>query len=236
MKKRTWMVLLTVITMAALAACSNAAGEDATVETVVVPETSSEELLVDSLKYLLEEEETEEDGVENETVAGNTVQEKTEQPDTAEEENIEENITEESVPGVKATIYYGNGASTALNTEEVFMEQITAENLLSALVRHNIVSLDTKVNSLEETEEDGRKKLQLDLSGAFREYLKTMTPEGEKIIIASVVDTFLEAYDADEIILLVDGEALKTSHASYESPISFGSVEQMKEEGTVTEE
>lgn len=207
MKKRTWMVLLAVIIMAASAACSNATGEDTTVETVAVPETSSEELLVDSLKYLLEEEETEETSV------------------------AQDNTTK-----VKVTIYYGDGASSALNTEEVYIEQITAENLLAALSKHNIISLDTKVNSFEETEAEGVKTLQLDLSGAFREYLKTMTPEGENIIIASVADTFLEAYDADEIILLVDGEVLRTGHASYESPISFCSIEQMKEDKAATEE
>ena len=85
----------------------------------------------------------------------------------------------------EVTIYYGNGASSELNTEVTEIEQLTAENLIAVLAKHNIVSLDTKVNAFEEQETDGEKMIYLDLSKAFREYLKTMTQEGESIIIAS---------------------------------------------------
>ena len=50
-----------------------------------------------------------------------------------------------------------------------------------------------------------------------------MTQEGEKIILSSVAATFLEAYDAEEIIITVDGKALETEHASYEEPIRLSS-------------
>lgn len=230
MKKKKWMVLMAVITMLALAACSNATGETATEETVTIPETSSEEVLVDSLKYLLNdgtdaEEQTEEAPIAEEQTAEVQVEET---QHTEEQISVTEAIKtqkvetqEEDVVFEEVTIYYGHGASSELNTEVVALEQLTAENLIAALAKHNIVSLDTKVNAFEEQEVDGAKIIYLDLSKGFREYLKTMTQEGESIIIASVTDTFLEAYDADAIVLKTDGVALETNNASYEEPLSF---------------
>lgn len=221
---------MAVITMLALAACSNATGETATEETVTIPETSSEEVLVDSLKYLLNdgtdaEEQTEEAPIAEEQTAEVQVEET---QHTEEQISVTEAIKtqkvetqEEDVVFEEVTIYYGHGASSELNTEVVALEQLTAENLIAALAKHNIVSLDTKVNAFEEQEVDGAKIIYLDLSKGFREYLKTMTQEGESIIIASVTDTFLEAYDADAIVLKTDGVALETNNASYEEPLSF---------------
>lgn len=231
---------MAVITMLALAACSNATGETATEETVTIPETSSEEVLVDSLKYLLndgtdaEEQTAEAPIAEEQTEEAPIAEEQTAEVQVEETQHTEEQISvteaiktqkvetqEEDVVFEEVTIYYGHGASSELNTEVVALEQLTAENLIAALAKHNIVSLDTKVNAFEEQEVDGAKIIYLDLSKGFREYLKTMTQEGESIIIASVTDTFLEAYDADAIVLKTDGVALETNNASYEEPLSF---------------
>ena len=130
--------------------------------------------------------------------------------------------TEEAVQ-TDVMIYYGNGASDSLDMEISTMEQVTADNLIDALAKHNIVSIGTKVNSFDEEENNGVKTLHLDLSKTFHEYLKTMTEEGENIIMCSVTATFLEAYDADEIAITVDGDVLQTDHATYEEPLRFKS-------------
>ncbi|MBO5209468.1 MAG: hypothetical protein J6B68_09005 [Lachnospiraceae bacterium] len=245
MKKKKWMVLMAVITMLALAACSNATGETATEETVTIPETSSEEVLVDSLKYLLndgtvEAEQTAEEQMTEEQTAEVQVSEtqltENQISVTQAVENQKVETQEEEIVYEEVTIYYGNGASSELNTEVTEIEQLTAENLIAVLAKHNIVSLDTKVNAFEEQETDGEKMIYLDLSKAFREYLKTMTQEGESIIIASLTDTFLEAYDADALIIMIEGVPLETSNASYAEPLTFCETEQvLMEEQTTTE-
>lgn len=233
MKKKEWMVLMAVITMLALAACSNATGETATEETVTIPETSSEEVLVDSLKYLLNDGSAEEEqAAEDQTEVVQTAEETLSEEQSTQIHVLEaqkEEVQEEPVVYEEVTIYYGNGASSELKTEVTEVEEITAENLISALAKHNIVSLDTKVNAFEEQEVDGKKLVYLDLSKSFREYLKTMTQEGESIIIASVTDTFLEAYDADALVLMIDGATLETGNASYEEPLVFYKTEQIHE-------
>ncbi|MDE5597716.1 MAG: GerMN domain-containing protein [Lachnospiraceae bacterium] len=128
--------------------------------------------------------------------------------------------TEEAVQ-TDVMIYYGNGASDNLDMEISTMEQVTADNLIDALAKHNIVSIGTKVNSFDEEDNNGVKTLHLDLSKTFHEYLKTMTEEGENIIMCSVAATFLKAYDADEIAITVEGDVLQTDHATYEEPLRF---------------
>ena len=204
MKNRKLMAVVLIVIVLALAACSNSVEEVTAMENNQADETSTNDLIVDSLGFLLNEDEASTDGEE--------------QASEEEEEQAEE-MTEQK----EVMIYYGNGASDMLSSEKTEMEQITADKLLDALLKHNIVSLGTKVNVFEEEDADGLKRLNLDLSKTFRDYLKTMTQEGEKVIMSSVAATFLEAYGADEIVITVDGKVLETEHASYEEPIRFSS-------------
>lgn len=206
MKNRKLMAVISVMIVMTLAACGNAVEDVTAMDENAGSQTSANDLLVNSLEYLLDEDgvTSDEDGQVSEKEDG-----------LAEKEEMTEQT--------EVTIYYGNGASNMLSSEPTVMEQVTAENLIDALLKHNIVSLGTKVNSFEEEEVDGVKKLRLDLSKTFREYLKTMSQEGEKVIMSSVAATFLEAYEAEEIVITVEGKVLETEHTSYEEPIRFSS-------------
>ncbi len=201
-----------------LVACSSRANETTASGEMAVPEMSSEDLLVSSLEYLL---------LDEEQAGQNTTEAAKEQEASAlqYEENQNPAGEEDQTAGqgegsmAEAVIYYGNGASHELNRETVQVENITPENLIDTLAKHNIVSLDTKVLSFQEEELDGKKMLQLDLSRAAGEYLRTMSKEAECIIVVSIVNTFLENYDADGIYLLVEGEVLVSSHAEYTEAI-----------------
>lgn len=206
MKKKKMAAFLSVIVVLALAACSNSAGEVTAMENSSSADASNNELLIDSLEYLLLDEEERAEDIQGQEAGQQEQQEQQKQEETQQ---------------MEVMIYYGNGASDELKTEVSSMEQITAENLIDALLKHNIVSLGTKVNSFEETEEDGVKTLHLDLSKTFHEYLKTMTKEGEKIIMYSVAATFLDAYDAEEIVITVDGSVLETENATYDAPLKY---------------
>lgn len=217
MKKGAKAALLIICAVFLLAACGKRPDAVTASEEIVVPEMSSEDLLVTSLGYLLEEED--EDGdIEEET----TGQEQAEEADTDDSGRQEE----ESELVTATVVYYG---ASGLKEESISVEEITPEALVSALARHNIVSLDTKVLSLQEQEEDGMKVLYLDLSKAFREYLMTMSEEAECNILASVANTFLPNYDAGAMYILVEGESLTTSHAEYTQALCDYTPEEMHE-------
>ncbi|MBD5526694.1 MAG: GerMN domain-containing protein [Lachnospiraceae bacterium] len=235
MKNRNKAVLAIVAVTTLLAACGSRASETVASGEMVVPEMSSEDLLVTSLEYLLldEEEETQEpqELTAEETPDTQESEQKPEVPETDDSESTtvteEQKSEQEDLLTETAVVYYGNGASHELNQETVELEEMTPEALADALAKHNIVSLDTKVLSFEEELQDEQKVLHLDLSKAAGEYLRTMSKEAECIIVASIVNTFLENYEADAIYLKVEGEALVTSHTEYTEAVGQCTVDEL---------
>lgn len=209
MKKNKRMVSVVAAIAAALmlTACTKTVASSASASELVAPETSSEEILASSLEYLLQE-------------GGGELQQITE-PVITEPAVMPEETAAEELQGTQVTVYYGNSGSLDLKQEVTAVEELTPESLIDSLAKHNIVSLDTKVNSFEVVENTEGKVLKLDLSKGFREYLKTMTENSEKVILASVTNTFLKAYEAETIQITVDGRPLETTHESYEKPMEF---------------
>lgn len=199
-----------------LVACGSRADEAVVSGEMAVPEMSSEDLLVSSLEYLLEDDTEEQQDSQNQDDVKSDVQDT---GNTADGEETEKAADPEQEPdeeqGENAVIYYGNGGSSELKEENIVLQEKTADELINALAKHNIVSLDTKVLSFEEKEENGSKVLYLDLSKAAGEYLRTMSKEAECIIVASVTNTFVANYDAEAVYLMVEGEPLTTSNRAY---------------------
>lgn len=236
MKRRVILTASVMALMLLLIACSK--GNGAAKETTAQPETpaTSGDMLVDGLEYLLSDDKQDlltisGDGTEKPEEAESepqqeSAEETTEESEESGQEQTGENeeqpeATEEAVEG-NTTVYYSSGSTEELKTEKVELEEITPEAVLSALGRHNIVSIDTKVLSFQEEERVGEKILYLDLSGTFLDYLKTMTKEAESIIIASIADTYLDNFQGTEIYLTVEGETLETGYRTYDSGIRKG--------------
>ncbi len=190
--KRGKIAAVVFVTAILLTACGRESDGTVTTGEIVVPEMSSGDLLVNSLEYLLQDEEQED------------IQEQEVSADTKD--------SQEKLPGAVAfTVYYSNGTCDGLNSRTEEAEELTAEVLIAALARHNIVSLDTKVLSFHEEEKEGEKVLYLDLSTEMDNYLDTMTKEAKDIIIDSIASTFLENYDTDMIQIQIAGKPLHQS-------------------------
>ena len=95
-------------------------------------------------------------------------------------------------------------------TEAVLVEQLIAVGVLTEGIQINTLSYDA-----------GAKHLKADFNDSFRLLLQTMGTSGEYMIIGSVVNTFLSAFDADTISVTVDGNVLETGHCVYDQPLSF---------------
>lgn len=227
MKKRTGMTLAALVLMFALAACGEKTEQAASLTEDTGTQKSSSELLADGLEYLL--------GDDTEDAIPDVEEDisQTEKETIQEEEQLEQHIEENAEDMV---IYYSNGSLESLASDTVSDKEKTAENIISALARHNIVSLDTKVLSFQEEEIVGGNMLHLDLSKAFLNYLKTMTRESESIIIASLTNTFLENYKAAGIYITIEGEALTTAYATYEMPMTVRTPEELLQSQEAAEE
>ena len=144
---------------------------------------------------------------------------------TENTETVKEEV--QAAEPVDAVIYYGNAQADGFETKTVAIEGLSAENLIEELGKVNVVSLDTEVSAF--TQEGD--KLSLDLSKEFEEYVSMMGTSGEYVVIGSLVDTFLTAYDAQSIQLTVNGgKTLETGHASYDKPQFFYEWEEQETE------
>lgn len=130
---------------------------------------------------------------------------------TAQPEEIQEPET------VSVCIYYSNAQATGFEKAEVSLEQLTPDVLLSELAKVNVVSYDTKALNFSKS----GKSLTLDLSEDFSNYINMMGTAGEYIVLGSLVNTFLTAYDADDILITIKGKTLETSHAIYDKALTM---------------
>lgn len=139
---------------------------------------------------------------------------------------------EEAEEETKVLIYYGNADADGFEQKEVMIKGLTPENLIGELRKLSVVSIDTEVKAFEQ---DG-KNLKLDLSKGFSGYLNMMGTSGEYIVMGGLVNTFLTAYDGENILITVEGETLETGHTSYEAPlVFFGSEKEQETKASETE-
>lgn len=113
------------------------------------------------------------------------------------------------------TVYYSNEDATAFDSEEIQMGSFSEENVLNALVDKGVVTADVKILSLEVTEVDGKDTLEIDFNNAFASYISSMGTTGEYYIMGGVCNTFLDAYECEQIKITVEGGVLETGHAEY---------------------
>ncbi|MBQ8188745.1 MAG: GerMN domain-containing protein [Lachnospiraceae bacterium] len=145
--------------------------------------------------------------------AGDTAQKEQVQTEQSQEEILQEEVAEP----VNVVIYYSNIQADGFAMKEMQIESLTPENLIDELAKVNIVSIDTKVIGFSETEQS----LTLDLSKDFEQYLSMMGSSGEYMVLGGIVNTFLDAYDAKDILITVEGNVLESGHATYDKPLEF---------------
>lgn len=238
MKSRKITALAAMVVVVLLAACGIRSDQSVPSGEMAVPEVSSADLLVSSLQYLLLDSADENaQDQEQQDIQDKDVEESDSQSISEDSENVPDEqapqdegvVSEDDVQGEKAVIYYGNGGSSSLQQETTTVVAITPDELVNALARHNIVSLDTKVLSFEQKEQDNVLVLHLDMSKAVGVYMGTMSKEAECIIVAAITNTFLENFDADAICLTVEGEPLTTSNMEYIGPLEKCTPEELIE-------
>lgn len=117
------------------------------------------------------------------------------------------------------TVYIPNNNADAFIQTEAAVSEITKEVVVAQLINAGVLSDGTMVAALEF--DAGAKLLKADFNEPFRRLLQTMGTAGEYMIMGSVVNTFLSAFDADFISITVDGDILETGHSVYDQSLSL---------------
>lgn len=122
--------------------------------------------------------------------------------------------TEES-GAVSFTLYNSNDDATALVQETVQVDELTHDNVLAVLIEHGVLQGDIRILGFDKTEDNGAKVLNIDFSQEFGSYLGSMGTAGERMIMGSVCNTFLNAYGCEKVKITVEGGVLETGHKEY---------------------
>lgn len=160
--------------------------------------------------------------------------EETFQADGAEElgeENVPETtdagslvVTEESL-GRQLMVYYVGEDTVSIGTlqvKQVQVEDVDKDVIVSELVNAGVLDGEVKANTLLiKQNENGKVFLKVDFNAAFEEQMQNYGSKEESIIMAAVVNTFLQAENANRIKITVEGHALETGHQLYEEAMSL---------------
>ena len=192
MKKRLWFLAFALIFMLCFTACGK---EEEPQPSTDVPE--------EEIQDTDEEDETED--VDSEDGSDEVLAEDSQDSDPSGSDAGPASIT----------VFYSNADATGLDSEEVQIAALSPEEVLKALVEKGALSADIQVLSLETKTVDGKESVEMDLNEAFVPYLSSVGSTGEYYVMGSVCNTFLKAYDCEQIKITVNGQDLATGHAEY---------------------
>lgn len=160
---------------------------------------------------------------ENQTEALEIEKQKDKEDQTAKEDDTEDSKAqgseseqqETAVSSKTVTIYSPNEMADGFVTEDVQTADVTESWVVEQLIAKGVIPGNVQALFCAETQEGGVKSLDLDLNQAFSDFLQSLGSTGEYMVVGSVCNTFLDAYDCSQIRITVEGNSLATGHAEY---------------------
>ena len=143
----------------------------------------------------------------------------TEPTEATEEPTVQMATVPPTQPEVlTVTIYHGNANADGFETTEFEVEQMNVDILMEKLIEVGALKEDVVLASMQF--KDGG--LVLNFNDAFLDQLNTMGTAGERMMVGSVVNTFLTAFDnVDKVSILVSGQIFESGHVVYDEPMGF---------------
>lgn len=141
--------------------------------------------------------------------------------DTAEkaEDTTKETESAESQEE-QLTLYLPNENADGWNVTKNQIEQVTPDIIIGQLVGAGAIPDSVTVVSFGEDQGENGLILKLDLSSNFAEGLLNMGTAGEYLTMGSVVNSFLDTYQADGIEITAGGNVIETGHTSFEGVLN----------------
>lgn len=209
MKRKTLLgILLGMIMIFGLAGCENEAG---------VKDENNYENIEETEEPDAEEEFPDEKAEDNADAEAD--QEKA-VPDE-DEENQEELLENKTDFQMQKIIYYRpNENADGLIQEETELEEVSADVIIAILIGDRTIPEDVSVLDFAETEVDGEAALNLDLSFEFQKYIMGMGTAGENVVMGSLVNSFLDTFEAEKILITCEGQTLESGHVIYDKYMS----------------
>lgn len=115
------------------------------------------------------------------------------------------------------SVYRGDANAENFIFEDVQVSQINETVILEQLIAAGVLPEGTVIHSFSVV--DGH--IFIDFNDAFLKHLNSMGTAGERMLTGSVVNTFLRAFDAQDLCFTVDGMTVESGHVIYDFPLEF---------------
>jgi len=115
------------------------------------------------------------------------------------------------------SIYVPNDNADGFDAVTINTEDISAESVLAELKNRNVLPNAVSINSF--YMDNGL--IRMDFNQAFANAVCSMGTSGEQMIVGSVVNTFLDAFQAESVYFTVDGQILESGHTIYDFGMTF---------------
>jgi len=126
-------------------------------------------------------------------------------PLAAVEEDVEDIVNED------LEVYVPNSNWNGFDVFFIGVEEINPQYVLNILTAHEALPQGTELLSFQETYDNGMRVLELDFSEQFEEYLLSLSTTGEQLVLGSVVNTYLLAFEGESMVITIHGENLVTN-------------------------
>ena len=116
------------------------------------------------------------------------------------------------------TLYLPNENADGFVTKSIQTSAITADILLTELQKGGALPADGIIINAFGSQGD---QLNIDFNEAFGDAIHAMGTSGEYMIVGSVVNTFLNAFQAQSLYFTINGEVFESGHVIYDFPLTF---------------
>ena len=143
-------------------------------------------------------------------------------PEVSEEPAVSEEsaVSEEPVApsGVSVTLYKGDDNAENVIPVECEIAEQSPQAIVDKLVELGVFGSAVTANSFTV---DNSNVIHLDMGQDFAAQIFSSGTAGEHIMVGSLVNSFISVYEADAVLITVDGKPFESGHAIYDFALSF---------------
>lgn len=140
-------------------------------------------------------------------------------PEPLPVESAEPEVSEEpSAPTITVTLYKGDDNAEFVIPVECEIAEQSPQAIVDKLVELGVFGSAVTANSFTV---DNSNVIHLDMGQDFATQIFSSGTAGEHIMVGSLVNSFISVFEADAVLITVDGKPFESGHAVYDYALSF---------------
>ena len=138
----------------------------------------------------------------------------------SEEPSAAPEVSEEpsAAPGISVTLYKGDDNAEFVVPVECEIAEQSPQAIVDKLVELGVFGSAVTANSFTV---DNSNVIHLDMGQDFAAQIFSSGTAGEHIMVGSLVNSFISVFEADAVLITVDGKPFESGHAVYDYALSF---------------